>query len=210
MNGTCGMATSVARILGRTTDEWGGDWEFRRVHLASESLTLFQGWPSGIRRGRGGAGAPRWIVTAPLASLYRSFGPRGCFPAMKRLELPFGENAFKKHRRLLGIDRTSVAEAWWVARLPDLASMTAEAFGREYDVSPKTAAVWRIRLNLPPRRGVACWWSAPENQQLLRSETIPLAWTAEHFGLSVAWIVKLRSMLRKTGIEVSDRRGKRP
>jgi len=197
-----------ATIRGIIADHWGDDWEWSHTEPAGE-IVLYRGWPAGQPRGAGGCGGPRWIVTSPVAAIYLAYDrPNTFWPAAREMTLPWGPNTWKKHRRLLGIDRHSVAAKWWQDRIGDLCGLSIPEFAAKHSVDGMSVSTWRKRLGVEQKDRPDRWWLEPQVREVLVSER-PAAWIAEQLGISVAWAHNLRTMLRAAGVEVKDLRGRR-
>lgn len=197
-----------ATIQGVIHDYWGDAWEWSIAEPAGD-VVAYKGWPAGQPRGAGGCGGPRWIVTPDIAAIYLAADrPNTFWPAMRNGNLPWGPNTLKKHRRLLGIDRVSVAEKWWHDRFQDLHDMPIEAFATKHGVSGASVSNWRERLGVENKDRQDRWWLKPDAREILTSDR-PASWIAEQFGISVAWAHNLRYMLRKSGVPINDLRGRK-
>ena len=177
-----------ARIIGRETDVWGDEWDVRERRDGG-AVPVALGWPEGARRGKGGAGGPRVIVTRELADHFERHRARP-----QDLGLPVGASAIKRVRRLLGHHRQIDRAAWWAERMVELCDLPVSEFAARHAVaigavSQARAALFGAKLRPPG------WWREPDVAAVLTADE-PCAMIADEVALSVGAVRRLRAVLR--------------
>lgn len=191
-------------LIGEVADAWQDLWDCRQV-VEVDTIEIWQGWPQGLPRGKGGSGGPSWVLTSELADKYKSMQPRETIPHFAQAGYPFGKFVIKKHRKMLGIDRVGQAEKFWLDRFDDLGSLGLKEFVSKHSVAAQSVLDWRKRLGIDNRRNTPFWWQEPEAISVLSSDAA-LSWIADKYSVSVARVQNIRTQLRKQGNKIKDRR----
>ncbi len=184
--------SSVARaaiIIGHAVDVWDGAWAIREARPTELGFDVLFGWPDEERRGRGGAGGPRVIVSAPLAAYMETIRSA---PGAHRL--PIGNTSVRRIRRLLGHHRQIDRAAWWEERADDLCDLTITEFAAKHAVSVGAVVNARHAL-LGPTLRPARWWRAEDIAALLLRGA-PISSIADDLDLSAGSVRRLRAKLR--------------
>jgi len=179
----------VAVIIDQEYDVFGDRWDVREYRDTRYGFPVALGWPHGQPRGAGGIGAPRVILTRPLARFLEEHRQK---PGKLR-DLPFSRTTLKRLRKLLGHHWYRDRAQWWEERIEDLSTLTLEEFARKHGVSPGAAEDARLKLcgrKLRP----AYWWREPDVSQIIL--TAPTAVAAERLDISPGSVRRLRWLLK--------------
>lgn len=180
----------MARIIDSVTDAFGDAWEVREWRPTTHGFDIAFGWPTGERRGTGGVGGARVVLTAPLADYLDQTRMRPI-----EMRLPIGRSTIKRLRRILGHHWLVDRAAWWESCAEDLSDMTIEEFCAKHDVSPGAVVNARHALFGPVLRA-AGWWRSPDIAGILTSDR-PRSEIAEDLGISVGSVGRLRWMIKE-------------
>ena len=175
-------------------DAWGDLWDVGSERSTPFGWPVLLGWPHGTRRGRGGSGGAKIIVSDELA---RHLEQHRLDP--KNLRLPIGATSIKRLRRLLGHHRQIDRADWWQARLDELADLTLGVFAARHGCSVAAASTARQAF-FGSRQRPAGWWRDPTIAAILSADR-PRAEIADALEISIGAVGRLRWALRQEPLE---------
>jgi hypothetical protein len=114
------------RADGRVKDAFGAWFHVSEYRGTRHGFDVILGWPSGKRRGTGGAGRPGVILTPALVRHLERFRMN---PG--KADLPLGWSAIQRIREKLGHHIRRDIRRWWEKRRKDLASLSGFKFAGE-------------------------------------------------------------------------------
>jgi len=178
---------------GRTRDAFGAWWDISEFRGTSHGFDVILGWPSGKRRGTGGCGRPRVVLTKPLVEHLERFRMN---PG--KADLPLGWSAIRRIREKLDHHIRKDIRRWWESRGKDLAALSGFKFAKKHGKSPQ-AAHRTVRILLENRHKQKMWWTSPDVLAVLASER-PDAEVAAALGVNPNSLRRLRSACRRMGL----------
>ena len=180
-----------AKII-RCIDDFCGDrWDAREARPTEHGWPIWFGWPHGFRRGRGGIGGPRVIITATLKKYL-------WVNRKKDVDLPIGRTTVRILRHTLGLDWQEERRDWWEAHADQLAEMTGADFARLYGLSQAIVSLNHKAMFGRRVRPVGWWEQEPAFSLLIGS--LPHSYVAAELGISIGASGRLRSVLRRKQI----------
>jgi hypothetical protein len=178
---------------GRIKDAFGHWFDVSSFRGTRHGFDVVLGWPSGKKRGPGGAGRPGVIFTKPLVLYLEQFRTN-----MKGIDLPISSVTIVRLRQRLGHHAWREMQRWWEDRNTDLKALSYTEFAMRHGRTPSAAARQGARLN-GTRHRQKLWWTAPEVVSALSSEQ-PDSEVAADLGISPNSLRRLRSKCREMGV----------
>jgi hypothetical protein len=175
---------------GRIKDAFGVWSDISEFRGTRHGFDVILGWPSGKRRGTGGAGRPRVILTPALVRYVERFRMN-----MKGIDLPISPKVIVRLRGLLGHHKWNEMRRWWEDHKRDLKTLTYVEFSKRYGRTPSAARHHGARLN-GRRNHPNFWWIAPDVLAILSSQR-PDAEVAAVLDVSPTSVRRMRSQCRK-------------
>jgi hypothetical protein len=145
-------------------DVFGNRWDVSEFRGTKHGFDLVLGWPSGKKRGTGGAGRPGVVLTKPLVNHMERFRLKPT-----RIDVPLAPCTVVKLRKQLGHHIRNDTRMWWEERRTDLADLSGFKFATKHGKTPQ-AAHYTHRILLGPRHGPKLWWTSPTALAALSSD----------------------------------------
>lgn len=197
-----------ATIVDNILDVYGDRWDVRE-YREGPGFSLAIGWPEG-KRGQG-KGGPRVIVTPELLGYFAQHRWRGGVQKMAD-ELPIGNNAIKRIRRVVGHNIYDDTTNWWIDRMEELLTMTGAEFAEKYGKSEAACSLARSLIFGERRCRARRWWLTEPTKSILLSD-YPVAIQADLLDLPAGSVRRLRAMVQRAmGVsdeQIADRGRKR-
>jgi hypothetical protein len=184
-------------------DVFGARWDVSEFRGTKHGFDIVLGWPSGEKRGTGGAGRPGVVLTKPLVNHMERFRLNPT-----RIELPLAPCTLVKLRKHLGHHIRHDTRRWWEERRKDLATLSGSKFATKHGKSPQ-AAHYTHRILFGPRHGPNNWWTSPTVLAALSSGQ-PDPEIAAALGISPSSVRRIRSRCRAMGLGAGFARRTKP
>jgi hypothetical protein len=174
-------------------DVFGDRWDVSEFRGTKHGFDIVLGWPSGKKRGTGGAGRPGVVLTKALVSHMERFRlkPTG-------IDIPLAPGTVVKLRKQLGHHIRNDTRRWWEERRKDLANLSGFTFAAKHGKSPQ-AAHRTHRILIGKQHQPNKWWTSPTVLVALSSDQ-PDPVIAATLGISRSSVRRLRLQCRALGL----------